>query len=508
MPQYLAPGVYVEEIAGPKPIEPVGTATGGFVGIAERGPIGEAVLVTSWTQFVETFGGYTNNGYLAYAVNQFFTEHGTKCYVVRTCHYSDITDAKSKGAELATLTLKDRAGTPANTLRIDAKNEGAWGNQIAIVIEEASKDKANKFKLVVLRNGKEVESFDGLSVTDVEAKARDSKYIKATNLKSATAAPTNLPALSSSTLTGGDDGLQSLADSDFIGDAGARNGLFAFDVVDDVNILAIPDRPGDREVTIAAYTYCQNRGDCFFVADPPEKLTPQQVLGYKEGTLAPYEGSAFNSSYAALYYPWIHVVDPLSDTGATKAVPPSGAVIGTYSYTDVTRGVHKAPAGINEGNLNSAVGVERPVSKGEQELLNPEGINVIRSFPGAGICVWGARTLSADSEWKYVNVRRLLLSIEESIEEGTQWVVFEPNDRSLWGKVRRDTTAFLSVVWQSGALFGATAQEAFFVKVDDENNPPEMRDLGRLIIDVGVAPVKPAEFVVFRITQMVQGKKA
>src|SRR5207249_4163792 len=134
------------------------------------------------------------------------------------------------------------------------------------------------------------------------------------------------------------------------------NGLHAFDVVDDINILAIPDWPGDREVIIAAYTYCQNRKDCFFVADAPMTLTPQQVLAFKEGR-TPYEGAAFNSSYAALYYPWIWMSDPR--TGGKKLVPPSGAVAGTYSYTDVARGVHKAPAGINEGALNSAVGVER-----------------------------------------------------------------------------------------------------------------------------------------------------
>jgi phage tail sheath protein FI len=183
-------------------------------------------------------------------------------------------------------------------------------------------------------------------------------------------------------------------------------------------------------------------------------------------------------------------------------VPPSGAVAGTYSYTDVARGVHKAPAGIVEGYLNSAVGIERLVTKGEQELLNPVGVNVIRSFPGTGIVLWGARTLSSDAQWKYVNVRRLLLFIEESIEQGIQCVVFEPNDLTLWARVRREISAFLSVVWQAGALFGATADQAFFVKVDEENNPPEVRDLGRLVIDVGVAPVKPAEFVIVRITQM------
>ena len=209
--------------------------------------------------------------------------------------------------------------------------------------------------------------------------------------------------------------------------------------------------------------------------------------------------------YGALYYPWIAVTDPV--TGKNKYVPPSGAVAGTYSSTDVLRGVHKAPAGTIDGYLNSAVGIERLVSKGEQELLNPEGINVIRSFPGAGIVVWGARTLSADPEWRYINVRRLLLFIEESLDNGTQWVVFEPNDRSLWARVKRDMTAFLTIVWRAGALFGSAQEEAFFVKIDDENNPPEVRDAGMLIIEIAVAPVKPAEFVIIRITQRTPANK-
>jgi hypothetical protein len=214
----------------------------------------------------------------------------------------------------------------------------------------------------------------------------------------------------------------------------------------------------------------------------------------------------FNSSYAALYYPWISVSDPI--TGKPMLTPPSGAVAGTYSYTDVARGVHKAPAGIEVGYLNSAIGVERVITKGEHDTLNPIGVNVIRSFPGTGTVVWGARTLSADSEWKYVNVRRLFLFLEETIDEGTQWVVFEPNTPMLWGKVKRNITAFLTNVWRDGALFGTTAAEAFFVKVDAENNPPEVVDAGRLIIEVGVAPVKPAEFVIIRISQKTLGKAA
>lgn len=778
MPQYLAPGVYIEEMPGPKPFQAVGTATGAFIGIAERGPIGEAKLITNWTQFVETFGGFIPSGYLAYAVNQFFTEGGTSCYVVRTCHYNYATTPAAHLASKGSVTLQDT--TPANTLQVDALTPGSWSDHVWVEIAPAKKDPTNKFRmavwfkgvevetheeltkgdvvgkvnaaskyvsvshagtsllppgrsamqvndragtpkptlgitaldavvsvsivaqannrfgLIVYQTGAVVEKFLNLSLADMEQKVNGvSRFIRVQDLKSPTASPGNLPAPSSTTLNdragaplptlsvtalgaglsidtadgtaadtfkitvkrgaatletfddltianvegkingispnifvsnlesataapanrpanatgtaltapsatlkffvlvGGDDGLgdgytfndsaaaaslqvnafrdgvkvriadatsgsakfklgvvvggsevetfdelimdtvenaingrsqfievvkkgsnrpanisatdipTGLADMDFIGDAATKNGLYAFDTVDDINILAIPDRPGDREVVIAAYTYCQNRKDCFFVADPPYGLDPQQTLAFKEGT-GTFAGNAFNSSYAALYYPWVLMSDPI--TGGSKLVPPSGAIVGTYSSTDVVRGVHKAPAGTIDGYLNSAVGIERQVTKGEQDLLNPENINVVRSFPGAGIVVWGARTLSADPEWRYVNVRRLLLFIEETIDENTQWVVFEPNDQSLWARVKRDVSAFLTDVWRSGALFGATAEEAFFVKIDTENNPPEARDAGRLVIDIGVAPVKPAEFVVFRITQQTPKK--
>jgi phage tail sheath protein FI len=763
---------------GPKPFQAVGTATGAFIGIAERGPIGEAKLITNWTQFVETFGGFIPSGYLAYAVNQFFTEGGTSCYVVRTCHYNYATTPAAHLASKGSVTLQDT--TPANTLQVDALTPGSWSDHVWVEIAPAKKDPTNKFRmavwfkgvevetheeltkgdvvgkvnaaskyvsvshagtsllppgrsamqvndragtpkptlgitaldavvsvsivaqannrfgLIVYQTGAVVEKFLNLSLADMEQKVNGvSRFIRVQDLKSPTASPGNLPAPSSTTLNdragaplptlsvtalgaglsidtadgtaadtfkitvkrgaatletfddltianvegkingispnifvsnlesataapanrpanatgtaltapsatlkffvlvGGDDGLgdgytfndsaaaaslqvnafrdgvkvriadatsgsakfklgvvvggsevetfdelimdtvenaingrsqfievvkkgsnrpanisatdipTGLADMDFIGDAATKNGLYAFDTVDDINILAIPDRPGDREVVIAAYTYCQNRKDCFFVADPPYGLDPQQTLAFKEGT-GTFAGNAFNSSYAALYYPWVLMSDPI--TGGSKLVPPSGAIVGTYSSTDVVRGVHKAPAGTIDGYLNSAVGIERQVTKGEQDLLNPENINVVRSFPGAGIVVWGARTLSADPEWRYVNVRRLLLFIEETIDENTQWVVFEPNDQSLWARVKRDVSAFLTDVWRSGALFGATAEEAFFVKIDTENNPPEARDAGRLVIDIGVAPVKPAEFVVFRITQQTPKK--
>jgi phage tail sheath protein FI len=179
-------------------------------------------------------------------------------------------------------------------------------------------------------------------------------------------------------------------------------------------------------------------------------------------------------------------------------VPPSGHVAGVWARNDNTRGVHKAPA--NEV-VRGAIGLAYSVTKGEQDTLNPNGVNCIRSFPGMGIRVWGARTLSSNPAWRYINVRRLFNFVEKSIERGTQWVVFEPNDPRLWSSVRRDVTAFLTGVWRDGALFGLSPSEAFFVKCDDETNPADVRDRGQMIVEIGMAPVKPAEFVIFRISQ-------
>ncbi|HKU52533.1 MAG TPA: phage tail sheath C-terminal domain-containing protein, partial [Nitrospira sp.] len=192
------------------------------------------------------------------------------------------------------------------------------------------------------------------------------------------------------------------------------------------------------------------------------------------------------------------IADMTGKNGRTRLVPPSGHMAGVYARTDGTRGVHKAPA--NEV-VRGALGLEVQVTKGEHDLLNPVGVNVIRSFPGRGIRIWGGRTLSSDASWRYINVRRLFNMIEESIENGTQWVVFEPNDDFLWGRVRRDVRAFLTMVWRTGALFGATPDQAFYVKCDAETNPPEARDLGQLVVEIGISPVKPAEFVIFRVSQ-------
>jgi phage tail sheath protein FI len=240
--------------------------------------------------------------------------------------------------------------------------------------------------------------------------------------------------------------------------------------------------------------HCENMGDRMAILDTPPGLNPQDALDWRMNS------AGYDSKFATLYYPWLEVMDPISKRPVL--VPPSGHVAGVWCRSDGTRGVHKAPA--NEV-LRGAISLELQITKGEHDQLNPVAVNCIRSFPGQGIRIWGARTLSSDPEWRYINVRRLFNFIEESILQGTNWVVFEPNDPKLWDSVKRTVTMFLRRVWRDGALFGQTPAEAFYVKCDEENNPPENRDAGILTVEIGVSPVKPAEFVVFRISQFSGG---
>lgn len=534
MPEYLAPGVYVEEVSsGIKPIEAVGTSTGAFVGGAVKGPVAEPVLVTSFTQFVDVFGGFHPDHYLAYAVRQFFTQGGGRCFVVRAFRPSPPASPPSRPAGLAEdvafVTLDDGASPPVDALRVLASSPGAWGNDVAVEVTGPTFDPADpanadgKFGLAVLVGGEAVETYDRLSLNEFTADGLPnplhaeqvingrSKYIVVDDL-SAEPTVTDPPGPGTFALSGGADG-GTLAISNLIGAEAAGTGLFAFDTVDDINIVAIPDlmRPTITAATALVATgqalaYCEGREDCFFVADVPDGLGPTDALDYKQAQGAFSAGNALSSTYGALYYPWVRVADPV--TGGTLLVPPSGSVAGVYARTDIRRGVHKAPAGTEDGRLRAVAGLERAVTHGEQELLNPNGVNVIRKFPDAGIVVWGARTVSADPEWRYVNVRRLFLFLEESIFNGTQWVVFEPNDPVLWKRITRNVSAFLNIQWREGKLVGETPEEAFFVKCDAETNPPESVDLGRVITVIGVAPSKPAEFVIFRITQVRPGAES
>ncbi len=488
--EYLRPGVFVEEVpSGDFPIEGVGTSTAGFLGVSERGALGKPKLVTNWTQFLKNFGSYRPDSFLAYAVNGFFLNGGRRCYVSRVA---------SATAEIAEVLLQDRAATPLDTLRVQALNEGLWGNLLTVDVLASTATPATEFKLVVREDGVVSETWDDLSMDPGAANYAPlkingrSNLIQVTDLDSATVAPGERPALiAGAVLAGGLDGASDVADADFIGDQALRTGIFAFDTVDDVNILCVPGRTSVAVVQ-AGLDYCEGRKDLGYVVDPPAGSSPQAVKLFREG---------FDSSFGFLYYPWIVVNDPL--TLAPKTVPPAGHMAGIYARTDAERGVHKAPA--NEV-VRGAVGLEYPVTDGEQEVLNPSGVNAIRRFPQRGIRVWGARTMSSDPNLRYVHKRRLLMFVEESIAEGSQWAVFEPNDEVLWAKIIRSATGFLRRQWLEGALFGKSDEEAFFVKCDEETNPPEVRRAGQVVTVIGLNIVDTAEFVIFRIGQWDGGR--
>lgn len=281
-------------------------------------------------------------------------------------------------------------------------------------------------------------------------------------------------------------------------------GLTALEPEDEIAIVAAPGYtdPASYDAVIA---HCEKLQDRVAILDAPPEVTDIGLLT-KVATTGGGEGGglrprASDGGYAAFYFPAITIRDALN--GELVDAPPSGHVAGIWARTDASRGVHKAPA--NE-IVRGALNVTYRLTREDQGVLNPVGVNCIRYFPREGIRVWGARTLAdAASEWRYLNVRRLFNMIEESIAEATRWIVFEPNDRELWKSIKRDIGAFLTRVWRDGALMGRTAGDAFFVKCDEETNPPEVIDAGMVVAIIGVAPVKPAEFVIFRISQHAGG---
>lgn len=280
----------------------------------------------------------------------------------------------------------------------------------------------------------------------------------------------------------------------FIGEdkgPGARTGLKTFEDVDEISLVVVPGMV-EPAVQDAVLTHCELKKNRFAVLDSPETID----MGGIDKIPKPRD-----SKYGAYYFPWIEVYDP---ERGNIFVPPSGHMVGIYARSDNERGVHKAPA--NE-IVRGALGLKYNISRSEQDILNPKGINCIRDFSrrGRGIRVWGARTISSDASWRYINVRRLFIMVEESIDIGMQWAVFEPNDHRLWKKITRDVSAFLYRIWRSGALFGKTPEEAFYVKCDSETNPVETIDAGQVITEIGICPVKPAEFVIFRIGQWQSG---
>lgn len=522
MPEYLAPGVYVEEIEiGPKPIEGVSTSTAGFLGPTERGPT-TIKFITNFGDFQNKFGGFVENTYLAYGVDGFFRNGGQRCFVGRII---------GKGAKTSEVEIiKKEDNTEKKIIKVKAVGPGKWGNSVAVILENASLYKLdenkkpinNLFKLTVKywTKMKEVEGqnpedeaivkaqddpdvfeiYDNLDINEVSSDYYEKRINGISNLIEIEKTADGRPDIPEDTeakkgvvtvlLKGGTAGAD-LKLSDYVGDEkakpGERTGLVAFREIDEISIVCVPDENSEEGLKGAIKDHCEKMKDRFAIlqadSGPIDKDEPK-----------------LDSKYAALYYPWIKIIDPL--TGNKKEVPPGGHIAGVYARSDTERGVHKAPAnevvrGVQELKFN--------LTKAEQDMLNPKGVNCIRAFPGRGIRVWGARTISSDPLWKYLNVRRLFLYVEESIEKGTQWVVFEPNNEKLWARVKQTITQFLTGVWRSGALMGLTPEEAFFVRCDRTTMSQDDIDNGRLIVVIGIAPVKPAEFVIFRIAQWAGG---
>ena len=295
-----------------------------------------------------------------------------------------------------------------------------------------------------------------------------------------------------------------------IGSSGQSRG--GVDLLAEIDEIAIVAAPGYTDVASydALLTHCESLEDRVAVLDSPTDVTAVERLIKVASVDAPSDAEtdgndgvrARQSEYGAYYFPWIQTRDPLAAEQQILA-PPSGHMAGIWARTDGTRGVHKAPA--NEG-VRGALGLAYNLTRAEQGELNRNGVNAIRFFGTDGVLVWGARTLAeSSSEWRYLNVRRLFNMIKESIEENTRWIVFEPNDQTLWKSIRRDISAFLTLLWRDGALMGATPEEAFFVKCDAETNPPDVINAGRVVTLIGIAPVKPAEFIIFRISQFDSG---
>ncbi len=465
MPAYLSPGVYVEEVPSAiKAIAGVSTSTAGFIGIA---PNSLTIPVELIIDEVIGTGDATKK---AFDLARFPAQTGAANFEVRV-----------DGAKVAA-TLANNDATGKSTVTLTAAAAPAAGTKITAdyqVINIFAPIAAGEVKLCT--NFTDYKKFFGDFSTDPGHR----------NLTHAVFGFFN-------------NGGSRCFVARVTGTTDIAAVLLKFEAIDEIAIVAAPGII-DAAVRSAIDIHCrQKTQDRFAIFDCAETV---ETAGVLDTTLLDKPGPASkppNTDFGGFYFPWIQVFDPatkiLAPTGSgLQFVPPSGHVAGIYARVDTQRGVHKAPA--NEAVLG-ALGLKYNLSKALQDGLNPQGINCIRDLNG-NIRVWGARTIGGDAnaDLKYINVRRTLLFLRESIDEGTQWVVFEPNEPGLWQKITRNVTAFLTNVWRAGALFGTTQNQAFYVKCDAETNPPELRELGQVVTEIGVAIVRPAEFVIFRISQ-------
>jgi uncharacterized protein len=494
MPAQLSyPGVYVEEIpSGVRAITGVATSIAAFVGWAPRGPVDQAGHVLSWGDYDRLFGGLHRDSLMSYAVSHFFAGGGQEAYVIRVA---------DPAATPATLTLDD--------LTLEATGPGTWAREYGVHITTRDVDGGLRFGLTVVRrppgatSEQVTEVFENLSLEPTDARFVVSVVNEQSEVLNADVTGTSISATGEdpAMLEGGDDGdVLRPIDADFwtqvwpteADEDGHRGGVHHLDRVDLFNLLVVP---GLTDLTNLATLagFCRERR-AFLIADGENTRN--------EGVVEPVGGD--DGINAALYYPWVRLADPLQE-GRLADFPPSGIVAGVYARTDTTRGVWKAPAGIDAA-LGPVRDLLNRLTDTESGVLNKKGVNALRTFPVYGPVVWGARTCRGNdeigSEWKYVPVRRTALFIEETLRRSLKWVVFEPNDEPLWAQIRLNVGAFMHDQFRKGAFQGASPREAYFVKCDKETTTQNDRNLGIVNIVVGFAPLKPAEFVVLKLQQM------
>jgi len=497
---FQRPGVYVQETLNPvqSVVGPNSDSYGAFIGPNDRGPVNTPTLVTSWSQYTTLFGQWntTASNDLALAVYMFFANGGNACYVVRVVGGSPVA---------ATRSFNDRAATPLGTLRLSAKNVGAWGNSINISISDSTT--TGLFDVTVYFGGSTdseiVERFTDLTMTSpntryaVDVINNGSQYIVAADLASATTGASKNPAVATN---------QSLSTGANGSAVSTVTTYTAFDTVEQSLVLNVPGFT-DATTVNAAIAYAIARGDIFVVVDSALTSTEDMALGAPatSSTQLNLTASYTASSQAAVYYPRLYISDPTlgigAATGQTRLVGAGGAVVGLYAATDASRGVFKAPAGL-QARIAGAVSVKK-LTNAELDLANSSAapVNAIKFVSGTGIVVMGARTLKAGYVDKYVPVRRTLIYLRKSATDLTEFALFEPNDDFLWRRVKATLGSFLTNFWSQGGLVGASPAEAFFVRCDSTINPQALIDNGELHIEIGVALQRPAEFVIIKIGQ-------
>lgn len=485
MAEYLTPGVFVEDIKQTVSM-PVGTdPVAAFVGVTSTGPVGSPTLIGSWNEYITTFAtgqdtAFRTDSYLAYAVYGFFQNGGKKCYVQRVTNTEAATAVSSGSDTIASFGSS-----------FSAKSEGSWGNDIVVEIPKDGVDTSTGiFSLKVKYKGIVVESWGnlkkGVNVSGCYADTinSESNYIKVTNLN--VEAPLSVLKNTDTVLkfSGGTDGLSSSGAP--VSNTAYENALSNFDFFEEIRLLAIPGADSDLQKKVAEY--CTNNKYRIAICEGLVTSTDSELRELRTN---------LNGLNAALYSPWIKVVNPLSSNGALIDVPACGHICGVFSRISDARGFWKAPAG-TEAVIRGAVDVSKVYTQSQTDALNPKGINVLLPKTNTGICVWGARSCNPD--FPYISDLLMNITLKKNLFDLTQRFVFEPHDSTLWTKVKTTCQDYLNSLYQQGAFFGDSASEAYYVECNETLNPVSVRNQGRLICEIGYATKKPAEFIIFRIS--------